>query len=485
MAENNFQVRIMQKHDTEANWSLATNFIPKAGELIIYDVDASHSSPRLKIGNGIDVVTSLPFAGGGAADIGNATILKSGLMSAEDKRKLNNIEENATSVYVDSTLNNNSSNAIQNKAVYNALEGKANIEHTHDSEDIEGLSTVATSGSFTDLINRPAIPKLLSQLVNDMGYITNADIDRSVNLSEYVNDVGFVTSSVNNLTNYYNKANSYSKTEINNMLDGLSTFEIRIVEELPETGESSCFYLIKNEDNENSNYYDEYLWIGENFELIGNTKVDLSDYLTKVGNSSDTIVEFEAAAERVLPTSGQKLSGLFGRIVKFLTDLKPVAFSGSYNDLSDTENIALKDELSSVALSGSFNDLSNTENLVTKENLKSVAFSGSFNDLTDTDSLILKTDLKDVAFSGSYNDLTDTENLVLKESLKTIAFSGDFNDLSNTEGLATKSEVNNKQDILTGIEGQVVQFDNEGKPAAATLELISVNDIDTICGVNN
>lgn len=188
--------------------------------------------PVLKIGNGKDVVTSLPFAGGGgAADIGNATILKSGLMSAEDKRKLNNIEENATSVYVDSTLNNNSSNAIQNKAVYNALEGKANTEHTHDSEDIEGLSTVATSGSF--------------------------------------------------------------------------------------------------------------------------------------------------------------------------------------------------------------------------------------------------------------NDLSDTENLVLKESLKNVAFSGDFNDLSNTEGLATKSEVNNKQDILTGTEGQVVQFDNEGKPAAVTLELISVNDIDTICGVNN
>lgn len=437
MAENNFQVRIMQKHDTEANWSLATNFIPKAGELIIYDVDASHSSPRLKIGNGIDTVINLPFTDGGAADIGNATIIKSGLMSAEDKRKLNNIEENATSVYVDSTLKDNSSNAIQNKAVYNALEGKANTEHTHDSGDIEGLSTVATSGSFTDLINRPSIPARVSQLVNDVGYITNADIDRSVNLSDYNNDVGFVTSAVNNLTNYYNKANSYSKTEINNMLNELSAFEIRIVEELPETGESNCFYLIRNEDNENSNYYDEYLWISENFELIGNTKVDLSDYLTKVGNSSNTIVDFEASAERVLPTSGQKLSELFGRIVKFLTDLKSVAFSGDFNDLSNTDNIVLKDELSSVALSGDFNDLSNTENLVTKESLKSVAFSGSFNDLTDT------------------------------------------------EEVATKSEVNNKQDILSGTEGQVVQFDNEGKPVASTLDLISVNDIDTICGVNN
>ena len=99
--------------------------------------------------------------------------------------------------------------------------------------------------------------------------------------------------------------------------------------------------------------------------------------------------------------------------------------------------------------------------------------------------LVSATDLNNIAFSGSYNDLTDAPDVVLKGTLKEVAFSGDFNDLSNTEELATKSEVNSKQDILSGIEGQVVQFDNEGRPVAATLELISVNDIDTICGVNN
>ena len=530
MAENSFKTRIIHKHDIESNWALAVNFIPKAGELIVYDVDDSHSSPRFKIGNGRDVVTSLPFASGGAVDIGNATVLKSGLMSAADKIKLNNIEENATSVYVDSTLKSNSSNAIQNKAVYNALEEKADAEHTHDSSEINGLASVATSGSYTELLDRPPIVTLLSQLVNDVGYITNADIDRVMNLSEYNNDAGFITTAVNNLTNYYNKANSYSKTEINNMLNGLSTFEIRIVDELPETGESNCFYLIKNKDNENSNYYDEYLWIGENFELIGNTKVDLSDYLTKVGNSSDTIVEFETAAERVLPTSGQKLSGLFGRIVKFLTDLKTVAFSGSYNDLSDIPDVALKEDLTelvsnkdlhSVAFSGDYADLENLPDVALKNDLVGIAFksdldnvafkddlngfvldsslsavakSGNYTDLenlpdvalkSELEGLVSATDLNNIAFSGSYNDLTDAPDVVLKGTLKEVAFSGDFNDLSNTEELATKSEVNSKQDILSGIEGQVVQFDNEGKPVAATLELISVNDIDTICGVNN
>lgn len=61
--EKNIQTRIQHKHDIEANWLKATNFIPKAGELIIYDVDATHTEPRLKIGNGTTPVNNLPFAG--------------------------------------------------------------------------------------------------------------------------------------------------------------------------------------------------------------------------------------------------------------------------------------------------------------------------------------------------------------------------------------------------------------------------------------
>lgn len=53
------------KHDIEANWIIAGNatnpFVPKPGELIIYDVDDSHDSPRIKIGDGDNNVNELPF----------------------------------------------------------------------------------------------------------------------------------------------------------------------------------------------------------------------------------------------------------------------------------------------------------------------------------------------------------------------------------------------------------------------------------------
>ena len=62
MAEKNIKTRIIHKHDTEENWNKATNFIPRQGEIIVYDVDATHTYERLKIGDGVTNVNSLPFA---------------------------------------------------------------------------------------------------------------------------------------------------------------------------------------------------------------------------------------------------------------------------------------------------------------------------------------------------------------------------------------------------------------------------------------
>ena len=43
MAEKQFNTRIINKHDIAANWAKATNFIPKKGELIVYDADTTNT----------------------------------------------------------------------------------------------------------------------------------------------------------------------------------------------------------------------------------------------------------------------------------------------------------------------------------------------------------------------------------------------------------------------------------------------------------
>ena len=61
MAEKKINGRIVHKHDTQANWEKATNFCPKQGEIIIYDIDSSYSYERIKIGDGATFVNDLPF----------------------------------------------------------------------------------------------------------------------------------------------------------------------------------------------------------------------------------------------------------------------------------------------------------------------------------------------------------------------------------------------------------------------------------------
>lgn len=61
MAEKSLNSRIINKHDVEANWVKATNFIPKQGETIVYDIDENYTYERFKIGDGITLVNDLPF----------------------------------------------------------------------------------------------------------------------------------------------------------------------------------------------------------------------------------------------------------------------------------------------------------------------------------------------------------------------------------------------------------------------------------------
>lgn len=56
--------------------------------------------------------------------------------------------------------------------------------------------------------------------------------------------------------------------------------------------------------------------------------------VSKTGDASNTTVTFTEFT-REKPTSGEKLSVIVGKIVKWLADLKTVAFSGSYNDLNN------------------------------------------------------------------------------------------------------------------------------------------------------
>lgn len=67
----------------------------------------------------------------------NASTTTPGFLSAEDKTKLNNLEQ----ITVDSTINATSTNPVQNKAINTALTEKANTNHTHSITNITNLQS--------------------------------------------------------------------------------------------------------------------------------------------------------------------------------------------------------------------------------------------------------------------------------------------------------------------------------------------------------
>ena len=73
----------------------------------------------------------------------SASSSANGLLSKEDKSKLDGIATEANKTVVDSSLSSSSTNPVQNKIVTNALNGKANSSHTHTASQISDL-TVST-----------------------------------------------------------------------------------------------------------------------------------------------------------------------------------------------------------------------------------------------------------------------------------------------------------------------------------------------------
>lgn len=184
------------------------------------------------------------------------------------------------------------------------------------------------------------------------------DITVPTKLSDLNNDEGFIDNTVANLANYYLKTETYSRTEVNELIGDIATIQISVVESLPSTGESNVIYLVAKTTSEARNVYDEYLYTGTAFEKIGDTTIDLSNYLTKTGNASDTTATFTAASSRTAPATGETLAVIIGKITKYLNDLHGVAFSGDYGDLNNLPlslaTQALTITAGSTSTSGSF-----------------------------------------------------------------------------------------------------------------------------------
>lgn len=73
--------------------------------------------------------------------------------------------------------------------------------------------------------------------------------------------------------------NPATKKYVDDAIGGITGVEFKVVEKLPTTGEAGVIYLVAHTHG-TQDIYDEYIWVTDKFEKIGNTDIDLSGYVT-------------------------------------------------------------------------------------------------------------------------------------------------------------------------------------------------------------
>lgn len=134
MAEKTLNARMSQKHDIEANWNKATNFVPLAGEIIFYDPDEKYNYTRTKVGDGITKVNDLPFSNTQVQVITSDTLE---ILSTLNIHKMT--QEEYDQALANGTLENNTIYLTPDEAIdltpYATIEQlnlKADIDHNHN-----------------------------------------------------------------------------------------------------------------------------------------------------------------------------------------------------------------------------------------------------------------------------------------------------------------------------------------------------------------
>lgn len=84
---------------------------------------------------------------------------------------------------------------------------------------------------------------------------------------------------------FWNSTLENAKAYAKELFDGVTHMKIEIVETLPENPEHMVIYFVpsvSNTDEEvTQDYYDEYMFINDKWEVVGHTYVDLTPYLQR------------------------------------------------------------------------------------------------------------------------------------------------------------------------------------------------------------
>lgn len=137
-------------------------------------------------------------------------------------------------------------------------------------EEVQGI---IASGNLDQYITDPKLQEALKS------YATKEDL-QSIDVTSQLGGYAKKTEIPTKLSQLNNDKTFKTEIEIQTMINNSAKLKKEVVTSLPSSGKENIIYLLKNK-NETNNFYTEYLWIGGKWEIIGDTKVDLTDYAKK------------------------------------------------------------------------------------------------------------------------------------------------------------------------------------------------------------
>lgn len=300
---------------------------------------------------------------------------------------------------------------------------------------------------------------------------TKADKSTTYNKTEVDSKV----STINQTKQDKLTAGSGIKIENNTISSTLDVQLYKIVDSLPtQDVELGKIYLVLSETSTESNKYTEYVYVNNEWEIIGSytANVDLSGYLTK----TDAASTYQPKGNYALKTE--------------IPDVSTKADTSYVNAQIQTVNTEInkkanKADLHAVATSGNYNDLTNK--------LKA----GSGVTITSDNTINTSVDL-----SGVTNSISELDSKIEDEiSRATIAESNKVDKIVG-KGLSTNDYTTNEKNKLAGIaSGAEVNVQSDwnqtdinsddyikNKPVAATIEkdgLMSASDKSKLNKIND
>ena len=142
-----------------------------------------------------------------------------------------------------------------------------------DKQKLDGVATGAEVNTIVQIKRNGSIVQPNDRAV---------DIAVPVKVSQLTNDQQYQT-----------------RSEVQQLISAAGSMKKEIVATLPQTGRDNVLYLKGPKTGASGNIYEEYLWLSNKWELVGNTEtnVDLSAYLQKSEIVAITNQEIESIVQ--------------------------------------------------------------------------------------------------------------------------------------------------------------------------------------------